>query len=130
MKKHELLKYAYDNYRKGAVCRFKNVNVNHISDGTFKVIESTDNGTCVVNDKDDQCFYADGEWAAIKGYSYEEIIEQPKEITGYKLSNGKTANINNKVIALFDGNDWINITPSDVEDLHHALKKLKGQVWI
>jgi len=100
MKKHELLKYAYDNYPKGVLCRFKSApNVDHVSTGKFRIIEGTGNGTCVISDDDNHCFYAsDGnEWAQIVNPKIAVKVENEKEFhalmkyydgLGKKLNNG------------------------------------------
>jgi len=81
MKKWELLKKAYETYPAGTIARFRSAaNVEHVSDGTFKITEDRDNGICVVNEGDISCFYA-----SIDSTTGEEIEEwaipdaQPKK---------------------------------------------------
>jgi len=66
MKKHELLKYAYDNYPKGTVARFGGKLPDHVSTGKFEITDLNHNGEIqVMSDNGLECFYADGEWAEI-----------------------------------------------------------------
>lgn len=48
---------------------------------------------------------------------------KPKSIE-VKLHNAKTANVHTDLIKIFDGNNSINISPSDLEDMLHAYKTI------
>jgi hypothetical protein len=64
MKKHELLKYAYDNYPKGTVARFGGKAPDHVSTGKFTITDLNHNGNIqVMSDNGSECFYCSGEWA-------------------------------------------------------------------
>lgn len=70
MKKHELIKHAYDNYQKGTICTWYNNKkdfhyTEFQSSGEF---EFDDTGDIFINYPDDQTVeyvYCDGEWAKI-----------------------------------------------------------------
>lgn len=73
MKKHELLKHAYDNYPKGVLCRFNTAKKNyHISNGIFHV---TEDGKYIMGGDNFDCFYDEGEWAEI-------VIEKQSILSG------------------------------------------------
>jgi len=103
MKKHELIKHAYDNYPKGTLARFKTApNVDHISTGKFRIIEGTGNGTCVISEDDNHCFYASqgNEWAEIVKPKIAVKVENEKEFNkiveylnskGFELGANKNA---------------------------------------
>lgn len=66
IKKHELIAKATKDYPNGTLARFKSApNVDHVSDGTFKIVDGTGNGTVVSSHNDQNCFYCSrgDEWA-------------------------------------------------------------------
>jgi len=81
IKKHELLKYAYDNYPKGTIARFPSAkNTDHISDGIFKILDINHSGnTDIFSGEGLNCFYIShdeegdfiGQWA--------EVVTKPEE---------------------------------------------------
>jgi len=77
-KKHELIKYAYDNYPKGSISVHKGTTAKHISTGKFKIEQDGYNGICVLSDSGTECFYSEntnGEY----GPTWAEIVEQETE---------------------------------------------------
>jgi hypothetical protein len=59
MKKHQLLEKAMRDYPADTVARFASApDVDHVSDGTFKIEEDMDNGLCVLSGDGVHCFYS------------------------------------------------------------------------
>ena len=92
MKKHELLKYAYDNYPKGTVARFKSAPyVDHTSDGVFKFLDIKGEIT-IFSGSGLNCFYNDGDWA--------EVVKEGEELGTFQAPY-----------------DSLIITPQQIEEL-------------
>ena len=122
MKKHELLKYAYDNYPKGTVAKFKTApNVEHISNGKFHIFDDgIDYHVCGGDNSD--CFYSNKEWAEI--VSINKI--QPIEV---QLSCERhLATVSKEEIKIRVGTALSNTTtyfiPSDIEAIWKAYQSL------
>lgn len=80
MKKHELLKHAYDNYPKGSIARFDGKLPDHTSTGKFKITDLNKDGNLqVMSDEGHECFYADGQWAEIVKPKIAVKVENEKE---------------------------------------------------
>lgn len=62
-----------------------------------------------------------------KKAAIEWIESQKSKAYEVKLFGGKTANIHKDLIRIFDGNNTMNIMPSDLEDLSHSFSLYFGK---
>lgn len=121
MKKHKLLKHAYDNYPKGTIFLWPYDTIKNkvTSSGIF---EFTNSGSIYDKNDTSKAVFNGDEWA--------EIIteEKPKSINLY---HGMKCIVKEKVsksheIEIYDADNLVTVlSPSDIEDITQALNQLK-----